>query len=312
MPATALHPAPAPVAAPPRTGVLIAGGDADPNITALLRRANERGLNVVDVRVGAGSNPGLTWDMQADTLLVEGEEIRPECGFLRHDVFTGLAEKRASAVFRANAWYTVLHGWMLAHDEFRVMNRDYAGQVNKPFMLRTAAECGLRIPRTLITNEVVALDEVPGADDMIAKPVPGGGYTQMVRDLRASTGLREGRSAAPAFVQERLIAPEVRIYGVGGRFIPFAVISEELDYRAADDTRVELLPVESIDPSLLVALGRLMKRLRMEFGAADFKTHAETGELVFMEINSSPMFVAFDRESDSAVSDAILDWLTPD
>lgn len=297
---------------PPRAAqaVLIAGGDQDPNILHLVQRAKERGLPACAVLVGLEGNPGFAWDMQADVLRLDGEEVHPVGGFLRNDVFTGMVDPRTSVTFRANAWYATVHGWLLAHDDVRLLNRNYAGQVNKPYMLSEAARCGLRIPRTWITNEMDALEGMDGAAEMIAKPVPGGGYTQMVGELLESTPRREGRSAAPAFVQERLVAPEVRIYGVGGRFIPFAVISDQLDYRSSDDAIVEPVPVERIDPALVAALSRLMDRLGMEYGAADFKTHADTGELVFLEINSSPMFVAFDRVSGDAVSDAILDYLT--
>jgi hypothetical protein len=297
--------------APPATGrpLLIAGGATDPNVRSLLRRARERELAIVEVLTGPDQNPALAWDVQADTLRLDGREVRPRAGFMRYDVFHAMADKRAAVSFRAQAWYATLHGWLLAHGDVRMVNRGYAGQVNKPFMLSVAAACGLRIPRTLITNDLDGLERLDGAAEMIAKPVPGGGYTQLVGELLGTTARRDGLSAAPAFVQQRLVAPEVRIYGIGGRFIPFSVISDHLDYRADDTTRVEPRPVEDIDPGLIVALARLMDRLGMEYGASDFKTDAKTGELVFLEINSGPMFVAFDRASGYAVSDAILDYL---
>jgi hypothetical protein len=289
--------------------ILIGGGDIDHSILSLLRRARERELPVVELLVGATANPALTWDVDADTLMLDGREIRPGGGFLRYDVFNAMADPRPSVSFRASAWHMTAHGWMLAHGDVRMLNRGYVGQNNKPFMLRVAAECGLAIPRTLITNELQMLDALPGAEGMIAKPVPGGGFTQLLGDLLADTPRRDGRSAAPAFVQRRMVTPEVRIYGVGGRFIPFAVISEQLDYRADEATRVELLPLESVDAGVVAALARLMERLSMEYGAADFRTHPDTGELVFLEINSGPMFVGFDAVSNNAVSDAILDYL---
>ncbi|HEX8691864.1 MAG TPA: hypothetical protein VF746_05565 [Longimicrobium sp.] len=292
-----------------RRPLLVAGGETDPNLLSLLRRARERALPVLPVLAGPQTTPALTWDVQADTLVLDGREVRPAAGFMRYDVFHAMADRRAAVGFRAQAWHTALQGWLLAHDDVRVMNRGYAGQTNKPFMLRAAAACGLRIPRTLITNHLDALERVEGAAEMIAKPVAGGGYTQLIRDLLAKTPRRDGRSAAPAIVQQRLVVPEVRIYGIGGRFLPFTVISDRLDYRADDATRVEPRDLESIDPGLIAGLGRLMGRLAMEYGAADFKTDPDTGELVFLEINSGPMFAAFDRASGHAVSDAILDYL---
>ncbi|HYW13189.1 MAG TPA: hypothetical protein VE871_14610 [Longimicrobium sp.] len=298
--------------APPETGrvVLIAGGDADPHLLSLAKRALEREIPVLEFLTGADRTPSIAWDMEADTLLLDGQEARPGAGFLRYDVFHTLADKRPAVEFRAQAWHTALHGWMLAHDDVRMLNRGFSGLTNKPHVLTVAAACGLRIPRTLVTNDLEMLDTLQGSEGMIAKPVPGGGFTQGVADLLRTTPRREGKSAAPAFVQNRLVAPEVRIYGVGGRFVPYHVISDHLDYRADDDSRVEPLPVEQIDAGVLAGMSRLMDRLRMEYGAADFKTDADTGELVFMEINSGPMFAGFDRVSSNAVSDAILDYLT--
>ncbi len=290
--------------------LLVAGGETDPNLLSLLRRAREREIPVLPLLTGPDRTPSLTWDVQADALVVDGREVRPGAGFMRYDVFQAMADRRPEVSFRAQAWHTTLHGWMLAHDDVRMMNRRYAGQVNKPFMLSLAASCGLRIPRTRITNHLDDLERLPDAAQLIAKPVPGGGYTRMVGELLATTGRRGGRSAAPAFVQQRLVAPEVRIYGVGGRFIPFDVISDQLDYRADGGARVEPRPLHGVDAALIASLARLMDRLGMEYGAADFKTDAQTGELVFLEINSGPMFVAFDRASGYAVSDAILDYLT--
>jgi hypothetical protein len=289
--------------------ILIAGGEQDPNLVSLLQRARERELPVCTVLAGPDRTPSIDWDVQADTLVLDGREVRPAAGFARYDVFSGMADRRRAVGFRAQAWHTTLHGWMLAHDDVRMVNRSYAGQTNKPFMLSVAARCGLTIPFTRITNDLAKLEAIPDAAEMIAKPVPGGGYTQMLGELLASTARRGGLSAAPAIVQQRLVSPEVRIYRVGGRFLPFAVISDQLDYRVDRGTRVEPLPVESIAPGLLDALGRLNDCLQMQYSAADFKTDAETGELVFLEINSGPMFAAFDKASGHAVSDAILDYL---
>jgi hypothetical protein len=298
--------------APPETDrlVLIAGGEADPHLLSLARRAMEREIPVVEFLTGADRTPSIAWDMQTDTLLLDGQEARPGAGFLRYDVFHTLADRRPAVEFRAQAWHTALHGWMLAHDDVRMLNRGFGGLTNKPHVLTVAAACGLAVPRTLVTNDLELLDAMPGAEAMIAKPVPGGGFTQGVGDLLRTTPRREGKSAAPAFVQQRLVAPEVRIYGVGGRFIPYRVVSDQLDYRADDGSRVEPLPVEQIDAGVLTGLARLMDRLRLDYGAADFKADAETGELVFMEVNSGPMFAGFDRVSGNAVSDAILDYLT--
>lgn len=294
--------------------LLIAGGDRDPNIGSLLERMRQRGIEGEALLVGAGSNPGITWDFPNDRLLVDGRELRPTAAFIRYDVFTNMADPRPQTGYRAQTWYTTLHGWLLAHP-VRLLNRRYGGQMNKPFMLQRAREAGLEIPHTLVTNELDALERDAAGEERIVKPVTGGGYTQMLSEVLEKTERREGKSAAPAIVQRRLVAPEVRVYAVGAgerrRFEAFHVRSEQLDYRVDDATEVIHLPLSDIAPEVTSGLGRLMDELEMDYGAADFKTHPETGRLVFLEINSSPMFVAFDGVSGHAVSDAILDALLP-
>ena len=287
--------------------ILIAGGEADPNVEAIVQRAQARGLEIRQARTGATANPALDWDVQADVLSLDGRALSPRAIFLRGDVFHSMADPRPETGFRARAWQTALHGWALAHDSVRLLNRGYRGQTNKPFMLSLAARCGLPIPATRITNALDVLEREGGAEDRIAKPVPGGGYCQPLTEVLSTAERRGGLAAAPAIVQERLVAPEVRIFGIGDRFIPFHVRSDALDYRTRSDTIVE--PAGPIDPVLLGALRRLMDALAMDFAAADFKTSPATGELVFLEINSSPMFAAFDRAAEGAVTDAILDRL---
>jgi glutathione synthase/RimK-type ligase-like ATP-grasp enzyme len=289
--------------------ILIAGGDADPNVEALVRRAAERGLAVREARTGARSNLSLDWDVGADALLVDGEAVSPRAAFLRGDVFQSMADPRPEVSHRARSWHTTLHGWALAHEGVRLFNRGYRGQTNKPYMLSLAARCGLPVPATRITNDLDALEHDGGTGGRIAKPVMGGGYCYPLDEMLQQTERRGGLAAAPAIVQERLVAPEVRVFGIGGRFIPFHVQSEALDYRTSSDTRVDPLDAASVDPALLAALARLMEALEMEFAAADFKTSPHTGGLVFLEINSSPMFAAFDRASGGTVTDAMLDWL---
>ena len=293
--------------------LLIAGGEADFNVDSIVRRMEQRGLGARVLRVGA-ANPALTWDFQSERLVVDGEEVCPGGVFLRYDVFSVLADKRPVTQLRSQAWYMTLLGWLLAHPGVRMLNRRYRGEGNKPFMLDLARRVGLPIPRTLVTNELDALER--RADElgpMIAKPVPGGGFAQGMEDLLARTERREGRSAAPAFVQQRLVPPEVRVYAVGmgdgRRYVAFRVESDELDYRVDEQSRVVHLAPGEVDAGVFTGLGRLMDALEMDYGAADFKADSETGELRFLEVNSSPMFAAFDAASDSAVSDAILDYL---
>lgn len=291
--------------------VLVVGGDADFNVGSLRARLDERGIPRRSISVGVAGNPSVAWDLQTDVLTVDGQEVRAAGAFVRYDVFTHLADPRPATSQRAGAWHATLAGWLWAHPEVRLLNRYANAPSNKPFHLLLARRAGLEIPRTLVTNDRARLEQEAAAQPMVAKPVAGGGYCHPLAEVLASAPARDGRTASPAIVQNRLEPPEVRVYSVGGRFIPFAVRSDVLDYRVSKETRVEAMAAGDVDPALLAGLGRLMDALGMDYGAADFKTDPATGRLVFLELNSSPMFAAFDGVSGGAVSDAIIDFLLP-
>ncbi|HYW05807.1 MAG TPA: hypothetical protein VE913_02560, partial [Longimicrobium sp.] len=67
--------------------ILIAGGEADHNIDAIARAAEARAVDLRTVRVGPGNDPAATWDVQGDTLVLDGKEVRPDAIFIRYDVF---------------------------------------------------------------------------------------------------------------------------------------------------------------------------------------------------------------------------------
>lgn len=286
--------------------ILVAGGDADPNLTRLLRRLAGRGTDHLALLVGASAAPRLTWDLGRDRLWIGGVEARPTALFLRHDVFSHLADRRPEVQSRATRWYQTLMSWALAHEDVAFPNRAYgARQASKPHVLHLARRAGLAVPETLVTNDPRDLDPADEAA-WVVKPVNGGEYTRPLADARTDEVWRRRCAEAPALVQRRLVGPEQRIYRVGERWFAFHLRSGALDYRA--DPGVEVAAVPAPD-DLTAPLGRLMDRLGLDFGAADFKTCPETGAPLFLEVNSAPMFAAFDGVAAGALCDAILDWL---
>ena len=292
--------------------VLVAGGDADPNLGSLLARLADRGVEHEALLVGAGSHPHVTWDLEADALEIGGEERRPAALFLRSDVFTGLAARRPEPFQRAAAWYTTLAGWALSHPEVRLLNRASARQVtNKPEVLHLARRLGFDIPPTLVTNDQARLTEELERRELIVKPVNGGDYARDLREVLAGAATVNGSLASPAIVQRRLVPPEVRVYRIAGRCFPYQLVADALDYRSTADCRI--LPLETADlpEGLTGRLVALMDHLRMDFGAADFKACPDTGRLQFLEINNSPMFAGFDAASEGRLTHALADFLAP-
>src|SRR5579864_2884667 len=290
--------------------ILIAGGDADPNLGALLSCLRQRGVPHRAMLVGAGTHPRATWDMESDELRLDGEPCHPAAVFLRSDVFTGLAERRPEPFHRALAWFTTISGWAISHPEVRLLNRASALQVtNKLQVLHLARQAGFAIPATLVSNDHALLAGEVAARALIVKPVNGGDFARQLEDVLAVAYVVNGSLASPAIVQERLTPPEVRVFRIDGRAFPYQLVADALDYRSAADCKVLPLDESDLPIGLLPALGRLMDRLQMDFGAADFKACPRTGRLLFLEINNSPMFAAFDAVSEGRLTKALSDFL---
>lgn len=293
---------------PLRRSLLIAGGDADPNIAALLSAAESSGVAHQKLLVGKSSNPSITWNIVTGQLLLDNEPLECGAAFVRHDVFTALDDGQASSQYRALAWHTAVTGWLAAHPEVFILNRRNLNQVtNKPLVLKLARDCGLVIPETLITNDRKRLAGFLSDRSGVVKPINGGAYCEPLDEVLERTVVKDGRVAAPAIVQQRLVPPEVRIYAVRERYFAFNVVSPELDYRSTQNCRVEATDVPM---ELIECFGALLAKLGLDFAAADFKTCPDTGQLVFLEVNTGPMFAAFDHVTNGELCHTMLDALT--
>jgi len=288
--------------------ILVAGGEADPNLATLLRHLEHRRVAHHGMLVGPQSQPTVHWDCGKGTLVVDGEVLDPGALFIRHDVFGPLAERREEAGFRTFAWYSALMGWALAHENVRLLNRRGADRMlNKPHMLSMARAAGLEIPDTLVTNDLDQLRALSGTGaERIAKPVAGGTYTQPL-DALLTQDVGPAVEPAPAIVQPRLVSPELRLFRIGERFVAFHVQSAALDYRTTTDVRLDPVapPVD-----LVQGLRTLTVRLGLDFAAADFKTCPRSGRLLFLEINNAPMFAAFDHAAQGEICAAIIEALS--
>jgi hypothetical protein len=282
--------------------LLVAGGQLDPNIGALLRRVLQRDLPFRDLLVGPDLVPRITVDLTSGVLTLNGEEIAPVGCFIRHDVF--LYQQTASSVDHDAAlnWFYTLRGWSMSQPGIRVFNRhSYLSENNKIENLLLAKCVGLDIPRTIVTNEFEAVQS--NIEKWIQKPVAGGAYTTSLSDFLATDDPK--MKSYPRFVQQVMERPELRIYVVGRNLFGFRLLSPDLDYRTAHNVTLEPTDVPLSIGKCLIAL---CSKLGIDFGAADFMQDSE-GVLQFLEINSQPMFARFDHIVGGKLSDAIIDHL---
>jgi MvdC family ATP-grasp ribosomal peptide maturase len=194
---------------------------------------------------------------------------------------------------------------------------------NKLLQLRLAQEAGLRIPRTLLTNDAGQAREFFRENEgaLVAKllaPVSYGMgadsafvYTNEVSesDLEDASGLRH----SPMVFQERIPKSlELRIAYVAGKFFAGALDASrsaggQVDWRRATPEECRWQRA-SIPPELEIQLSTLMSRLRLVYGAIDI-IRTPAGEHVFLEVNPGGEWGMLERDLDLPISEAIADAL---
>lgn len=200
--------------------------------------------------------------------------------------------------------------------------RDIWQAENKPFQLRAASAAGLRIPRTIITNEPEMIRQAYGDfGQMIVKATRTGyvireGQEYSIftsRVLEEHLDQLECARYSPSIYQEMIPKRfDLRITIVG-RKIFAAAIDSQSDPRATVDWR------HTADPNLphhAIALPaqienrllKLMDSLGLTFGAIDM-IETPTGELVFLEVNPSGQWLWLDEILDLGISRSLAEWL---
>ncbi|MEJ7810620.1 MAG: hypothetical protein WKG32_09460, partial [Gemmatimonadaceae bacterium] len=186
----------------------------------------------------------------------------------------------------------------------------------KTHQLRAAAEVGLRVPETLVTNDpgdARAFAERVGAGRTIYKSfLATEEYWRETRLLRPEElALLDHLAVAPVIFQEFVpAAVDLRITIVGDRIFPAAIHSQETGYPV--DFRMELETVR-IEPATLPAsveeaLHRLMARLGISYGAVDMR-RTPAGEHVFLEVNPAGEWLFVERRTEQPITRALAELL---
>lgn len=193
------------------------------------------------------------------------------------------------------------------------MNPPHADEraMKKVAQHRLARLAGLRVPETLVTNgpeEARAFIAAHAAKGVIRKA-----FRNIPQAPRVTLKLTEAEMAlldsvrfAPVIFQEYIpLALDLRVTVVDGEVFATSFRSEpgyEVDYRPGVGC-AEVRPYELPD-EVSQALLRLMARMELKFGAADFRVTPE-GEHVFFEINSAGEYLFVCDRTDQPIPQAI-------
>jgi MvdC family ATP-grasp ribosomal peptide maturase len=214
-----------------------------------------------------------------------------------------------------------LEGFLDALHEARWVNdlqRERAAE-NKQRQLRVAARAGLRVPRTLVTNDPAAarefFDETRGR--MVAKllrpltismtAAPLFVYTSRVReeDLAGAEALRH----SPMVFQELIPKErELRVAWVAGEAFTGALDATgtsrgQTDWRRAAPDECQWQAAE-LPSEISNGLRALMSELGLVYGAVDL-IRTPAGEYVFLEVNPGGEWGMLERDLGLPISEAI-------
>ncbi len=175
-----------------------------------------------------------------------------------------------------------------------------ADALYKPYQWAVAAECGLTVADTVITNSDDAVrDFVAEHPDVVSKPLGGAGMTShgqaylsythrlAAADLDELDGVGMTASTIQQWVPK---AYEVRLTVIGDSWFPIRIDAGDggrEDWRA--DPEGAKYSLIELPASVHEGLSRLMRRLGFTYTGADFIVRPD-GEWVFLEANSGPQF----------------------
>lgn len=183
----------------------------------------------------------------------------------------------------------------------------YQYHQEKPLQLANAAELGISIPKSLISNSASHVKNfLKSIDRAIYKPVYGGAHTQLIDESMLDMArLEKVLAISPVTVQEFISGTNIRSYVIGEKIYSAELRSESVDFR--EDHSTQLIPInlpQSVSQWCLL----IKQALGLEWTAIDWRRN-ELGDYYFLEANPSPMFLHFEKQTQLPITEALLDLL---
>lgn len=178
---------------------------------------------------------------------------------------------------------------------------------HKAFQTNIMSRNGIRMPKTLITNDSNSLMEFyeKNNKNIIYKPVLGGAYTKILSDDDFSQENLETLKISPVQFQEKIEGIDVRIYAMGDEIFAAEMHSNTLDFR--EDNRAQIIPVD-IPEKVSEDCKKILKLLDLTYSGIDARK-TENGEYVFIEANPAPMFIHFEKMTGYPITENLIKLL---
>lgn len=216
---------------------------------------------------------------------------------LRHPVIAPEIEADRFRRFASENTMDVIRGWLTeASDRIPVINVPYAERraVLKPYQLRVAMRCGLKVPETCISSDPMTIQSFVEKQSTAGVQVI---YKPVATTFDAAQGTQlfteecfqhlEKVCYCPSIFQSRIIGADIRAVVVGSRVFAIKEVAATEEGRVDIRTEAEpaISPIE-LPNELQERLLRMQQELGLVFGAYDLKLDAR-GDFWFLEVNPS-------------------------
>lgn len=193
---------------------------------------------------------------------------------------------------------------------------------NKILQLRLAQQLGLRIPKTIITNnaeEVLDFSKDLEPKQLIYKTLSHPFISETAETfqsvftshLEISPQTMESIKFAPCLIQEQIDKDhELRITVIGDKLFNARIFSQDtlstsIDWRR-DQHKIKLRQeLATLDPDIEHLCFQLLKQLNLVFGTIDMII-TPSGEYVFLEINPNGQWLWIETILGAPISDALI------
>jgi glutathione synthase/RimK-type ligase-like ATP-grasp enzyme len=322
---------------PTDSRVLILTQDFDPTVDPVIRTLSERGVEVT--RVDLSYFPRR---MTVTTSDFDGERR-----YLRHGDRKLALDQLSSVWYRRPTGFDFgpdmpepeklfarkeamqAIGGILRATDCQWVNRpdiDATGEL-KPYQLELAKRLGLRVPRTLLTNdpqEVKALLEVADGPIVYKSQIggvihypgafPGGLLTAIVGDEIHEHLDRVGHTMC-MFQEYIEKAYEVRLTVIGNRYFPVTIDSQnqddsKVDWRGVtgETGSMPYGPYRPLPDEVIKKTQALLAEIGAVYAAVDFIVTPD-GEYVFLEVNPAGQFMWLQHDLGLELGDEMADLL---
>lgn len=304
-----------------RIGVF--GSDSDPQCLAVAKELRALGADDVLIRYDA-LEAKLPLSVLDGRYLYRGVDVDDlQGGYLKAipAPYAPTVEKTTGEVLADDWFASYMHSrerasfyvaWLLELQArgARLVNGPHAASVlqYKPFQLQALKRVGARIPRTLISNDPDQIRDFKAeVKDVIFKPLMGGAITRKLEG-EALDQLELVRES-PVIFQECIDGDDLRVMLAQDTVVSSVAIrtpQQHLDFRddpAYAEGHASYEPVEL--PAAIQEFCRGAARLcNLSFAGIDIKRTA-SGEWVFLELNSSPIYLDVEWKLGHRISRAI-------